>query len=516
MASTIVDRTGSSSSSAEVNRLTGLAASASVKGPCRTLSLTAITLSGEQTVASVAVVTGDRVLVGGQTDDTANGIYLVSTGAWQRAPDWNRSDDVMDGTLILVTGGDNSRLWQCVAETEFVDVGTDGVAFAATLEGAMGDAIHTATAVTTVDDTDEIGFWDSTLATMVRITFANFRTKLATLFLPLAGGTLTGDVIISKVNPQLYVKKSASGEASNIWGMNGATARWLLSLGTTTAEAGSNAGSDLAIGAYDDAGAAIDVPMTIGRAATGIISLVRNLAISKTTPTIVLNKPSALSDIALYGTTGNVARWGLFLGSNSAESGADAGSSFVLAAYSDAGSYVDSPIVISRASTGQIQLTRGIDLQNGQIAFPASQNAVAAANTLDDYEEGTYTPTFIATGATFSYASQSGNYTKVGNNVSYNTYLQLKTAGNTLTANALTSGGSPFTFSAGGPDVVNWGGSTTSYIAMNSVLVIPGGTTWKYQGNTAAATSNQTQPNSNALLAAATGSNVNWGGFAVV
>lgn len=448
MASTIVDRTGSSSSSAEVNRLTGLAASASVKGPCRTLSLTAITLSGEQTVASVAVVTGDRVLVGGQTDDTANGIYLVSTGAWQRAPDWNRSDDVMDGTLILVTGGDNSWLWQCVAETEFVDVGTDGVAFAATLEGAMGDVIHTATAVTTVDDTDEIGFWDSTLATMVRITFANFRTKLATLFLPLAGGTLTGDVIISKVNPQLYVKKSASGEASNIWGMKGATARWLLSLGTTTAEAGSDAGSDLAIGAYDDAGAAIDVPMTIGRAATGIISLVRNLAISKTTPTIVLNKPSALSDIALYGTTGNVARWGLFLGSNSAESGADAGSSFVLSAYSDAGSYVDSPIVISRVSTGQIQLTRGIDLQNGQIAFPASQNASAGANTLDDYEEGTWTVDlqFGAAKVGITYTNRSGTYTKIGRVVTVSLNFLLSSKGASV-GNAKAYG-LPFTVSA--------------------------------------------------------------------
>lgn len=448
MASTIVDRTGSSSSSAEVNRLTGLAASASVKGPCRTLSLTAITLSGEQTVASVAVVTGDRVLVGGQTDDTANGIYLVSTGAWSRAPDWNRSDDVMDGTLILVVGGDNSGLWQCVAETEFVDVGTDGVAFAATLEGSKGDAIHTATAVTTVDDTDEIGFWDSTLATMVRITFANFRTKLATLFLPLAGGTLTGDVIMSKVNPQLYVKKSASGEASNIWGMKGATARWLLSLGTTTAEAGSNAGSDLAIGAYDDAGAAIDVPMTIGRAATGIISLVRNLTISKTTPTIVLNKPSALSDIALYGTTGNVARWGLFLGSNSAESGADAGSSFVLAAYSDAGSYVDTPIVISRASTGQIQLTRGIDLQNGQIAFPASQNASAGANTLDDYEEGTWTVDlqFGAAKVGITYTNRSGTYTKIGRVVTVSLNFLLSSKGSSL-GNAQAYG-LPFTVSA--------------------------------------------------------------------
>ena len=33
-----------------------------------------------------------------------------------------------------------------------------------------------------------------------------------------------------------------------------------------------------------------------------------------------------------------------------------------------------------------------VDLRNGQIKFPASQNASADANTLDDYEEGTWVP----------------------------------------------------------------------------------------------------------------------------
>jgi len=41
----------------------------------------------------------------------------------------------------------------------------------------------------------------------------------------------------------------------------------------------------------------------------------------------------------------------------------------------------------------------------------------AAANALDDYEEGTWTPALSATGATFVYAQQSGRYTKIGNTV---------------------------------------------------------------------------------------------------
>jgi hypothetical protein len=54
------------------------------------------------------------------------------------------------------------------------------------------------------------------------------------------------------------------------------------------------------------------------------------------------------------------------------------------------------------------------------ISFPATQGASAGANTLDDYEEGTFTPTFQTTNndlANFSYSVQYGRYTKVGNTV---------------------------------------------------------------------------------------------------
>jgi hypothetical protein len=44
------------------------------------------------------------------------------------------------------------------------------------------------------------------------------------------------------------------------------------------------------------------------------------------------------------------------------------------------------------------------------ITFPATQSASTDANTLDDYEEGTWTPT--SSGVTFS--SASGTYTKIG------------------------------------------------------------------------------------------------------
>ncbi len=51
------------------------------------------------------------------------------------------------------------------------------------------------------------------------------------------------------------------------------------------------------------------------------------------------------------------------------------------------------------------------------ITFPATQSASTDANTLDDYEEGTWTPVITSqTGSLTAYTS-SGTYTKIGNTV---------------------------------------------------------------------------------------------------
>jgi hypothetical protein len=54
------------------------------------------------------------------------------------------------------------------------------------------------------------------------------------------------------------------------------------------------------------------------------------------------------------------------------------------------------------------------------ITFPAVKSPSSDANTLDDYEEGTFTPTITATGSAFSsvtYVTQLGKYTKTGDTV---------------------------------------------------------------------------------------------------
>ena len=66
--------------------------------------------------------------------------------------------------------------------------------------------------------------------------------------------------------------------------------------------------------------------------------------------------------------------------------------------------------------TGQATIPT-INLTGGQIAFPATAVPSANANTLDDYEEGTWTPTiaFNTTNGNLAYSVQDGAYTKIGN-----------------------------------------------------------------------------------------------------
>jgi hypothetical protein len=83
---------------------------------------------------------------------------------------------------------------------------------------------------------------------------------------------------------------------------------------------------------------------------------------------------------------------------------------------------------------------------NKGIRFPATQSASTNVNTLDDYEEGTFTPSWSSTGATFVYdaAYRHGRYTKIGNTVYISLHISTsEIPGGTIT-NAVTISGLPF------------------------------------------------------------------------
>ena len=77
----------------------------------------------------------------------------------------------------------------------------------------------------------------------------------------------------------------------------------------------------------------------------------------------------------------------------------------------------------------RISTTGTLELPYGQIKFPATQNASTNVNTLDDYEEGTWTPTVTAGSGTFTTVSGAGTYTKIGNRVLWYMKIDITTNG---------------------------------------------------------------------------------------
>ncbi len=77
-----------------------------------------IALTGLQVVDGVTLLAGDRVLVKNQSAAKDNGLYIVATNAWQRAPDADSSAEVTSALLVSVEQGSiqaDSR-WQLVTD----------------------------------------------------------------------------------------------------------------------------------------------------------------------------------------------------------------------------------------------------------------------------------------------------------------------------------------------------------------------------------------------------------------
>jgi hypothetical protein len=99
------------------------------------------------------------------------------------------------------------------------------------------------------------------------------------------------------------------------------------------------------------------------------------------------------------------------------------------------------------ATSGTVVVTGTTPTLNG-ITFPATQVPSADANTLDDYEEGTWTPsiTFAGSSTGITYVAQVGKYTKIGNIVFAGFHFELSSKGS-ATGQARING-LPFTSSS--------------------------------------------------------------------
>jgi hypothetical protein len=120
------------------------------------------------------------------------------------------------------------------------------------------------------------------------------------------------------------------------------------------------------------------------------------------------------------------------------------------------------------------------------VSFPATQSASSDVNTLDDYEEGTWTPVLTAqTGSITSYTTSNGTYTKIGNTVSIQVLVSITNVGSASGTLLLTL---PFA-----PPNENWSGSGAEIAAVGFVLSVFGTSSSlgfrKYENSTAAVAS---------------------------
>jgi len=145
----------------------------------------------------------------------------------------------------------------------------------------------------------------------------------------------------------------------------------------------------------------------------------------------------------------------------------------------------------ANASGAKLQTVDGI-------TFPATQVASADANTLDDYEEGTWTGTLGGTTSESgqTYISRTGSYVKIGKQVTIQNYIEFSGGGGvgTVVGNAVLKG-LPFPISGGVSAQIMWNRTVISFIEV--YVYNFGSSTLGFYGATVAGTGNN-----NAITAA--------------
>lgn len=124
-----------------------------IKAPVKVATAANITLSGEQTVNTVALLEGDRCLVKDQTAPAENGIYTVEQSSWARAGDFDGKRDVVKGTLCIVElPSGEFEIYQVTSATP--TIGTDAITIELFLSSTALQDLQAATdlgAITTND-----------------------------------------------------------------------------------------------------------------------------------------------------------------------------------------------------------------------------------------------------------------------------------------------------------------------------------------------------------------------------
>ena len=161
----------------------------------------------------------------------------------------------------------------------------------------------------------------------------------------------------------------------------------------------------------------------------------------------------------------------------------------------DAGDITSGILATARGGTSVDIASAALPLGSGQITFPATQNASAGVNVLDDYEEGTWTPVLGGSGGTSgqTYITQLGGYIKMGRLI-VATYLIVLSAKGVITGNAEIQG-LPIAADSSGMNTMDsssWASLATNWVNIIA-FILSGGQVAQLRGCQAAATTNLTQ-----------------------
>lgn len=124
------------------------------KEPVRVATTANITLSGTQTIDSVSVVADDRVLVRAQTNPAENGVWVVASGAWARATDFDSGTEVVNGTMLVSEGTTYADTQWTMSANAPIVVGTDAMTFS---QMTGGTAVTAGNGLTQTGNTIDVG-----------------------------------------------------------------------------------------------------------------------------------------------------------------------------------------------------------------------------------------------------------------------------------------------------------------------------------------------------------------------
>ena len=409
-------------------------ASASNRGALSAADWTTFNNKGSGTVTSVTG-TSPVVSSGGATPAISMAAATTSVNGYLTSTDWNTFNGKQPAGSYLVNGG---------------ALGTPSSGTVTNLTGTASININGTVGATTANT-------------------GAFTTLSATQTISATGGSVSSVVDPAvAINYQRVLRFNDSSNTS--W------AGYILSSGTLL-----GIGGNTSI-AFDVGGATYATLTSSGLAVTGTGSFTGNVGIGTASPSSSLHiaqSAAAATGPILFlhntaatqaGAVGNLSQitFGLDTGASAA-----GGNAYILAQEDGSSSYgasiqfgvsngsSNAAEVLRILSNGNLKLQKNMSVggatvttSGAGITFPATQSASTDANTLDDYEEGTWTPVLTpSTSGTITITSPTNSmvYTKVGRVVTISGNItiasvsapigDLRLTGLPFSAGSLTSGG---------------------------------------------------------------------------